>query len=311
MKVGVVGCGVAGQAAAILLADAGHAVTVFERFAEPRPIGAGLLLQPTGLAVLRELGLADAALAQGARVVGLEGRTQRGRRVLDLRYADLHPKAFGLGIRRSALFDLLHGRLLRSQAKLVTGAEIVDVAQGSVVDKQGATHGPFDLVVIADGAHSALRARLMPGARAPVYPWGCIWTTVPDLAGLGTAGLLRQRVHGTTVMMGLLPVGQGQMTMFWSLPVEALARRQVDRPFGLAPRRSGDVARGRRARRPRRRSRRLRARDLPPRRPAALERRAGAVHRRRRPRHQPAAGPGRQSRPARRPCAVLRAGGKR
>src|SRR4029077_13115184 len=124
MRVGVVGGGVAGQATAILLADAGHAVTVFERFAEPRPLGAGLLLQPTGLAVLRELGLADAALAQGARVVGLEGRTRRGRSVLDLHYADLHPKAFGLGIRRGALFDLLHGRLLRSQAVLVTGAEI-------------------------------------------------------------------------------------------------------------------------------------------------------------------------------------------
>jgi 2-polyprenyl-6-methoxyphenol hydroxylase-like FAD-dependent oxidoreductase len=223
LDIGIVGCGVAGQAASILLADAGHAVTVFERFAEPRPIGAGLLLQPTGLAVLRELGLADEAMAQGARVVGLEGRTQRGRSVLGLRYADLHPKAFGLGIRRSALFDLLHARLSRSPAKLVTGAEIVDVAQGSVVDKQGVRHGPFDLVVIADGAHSALRARLMPAARAPLYPWGCVWTTVPDLAGLGAAGLLRQRVHGTTVMMGLLPVGQGQMTMFWSLPVESLA----------------------------------------------------------------------------------------
>ena len=123
---------------------------------------------------------------------------------------------------------------------LVTGAEIVDVAQGSVVDKQGATHGPFDLVVVADGAHSALRARLMPGARAPVYPWGCIWTTVPDLAGLGAAGLLRQRVHGTTVMMGLLPVGQGQMTMFWSLPVEALAADRTIDLVGLAPRGSGD-----------------------------------------------------------------------
>ena len=63
----------------------------------------------------------------------------------------------------------------------------------------------------------------MPTAPAPLYPWGCIWTTVPDLAGLGAAGLLRQRVRGTTEMMGLLPIGQRQMTMFWSLPVEALA----------------------------------------------------------------------------------------
>ena len=223
LEIGVVGCGVAGQAAAILLADAGHAVTLFERFAEPRPIGAGLLLQPTGLAVLRVLGLADAAVARGARIAGLESKTHRGRSVLDLHYADLHPQAFGLGIHRGALFDLLHDRLRRSRANVVTGAEIVDVAHGSVVDKQGVRHGPFDLVIVADGAHSALRTRLMPTARAPLYPWGCIWTTAPDLDGLGAAGLLRQRVRGTTEMMGLLPIGQGEMTVFWSLPVEALA----------------------------------------------------------------------------------------
>jgi 2-polyprenyl-6-methoxyphenol hydroxylase-like FAD-dependent oxidoreductase len=222
LDIAVVGCGVAGQAAAILLADAGHKVTIFERFAEPHPVGAGLLLQPTGLAVLRVLGLANEAVARGARVGGLESKTHRGRSVLDLHYADLHPKTFGLGIRRSALFDLLHGRLRRSSARLVTGAEIVDVAHGSVVDKEGVRHGLFDLVIVADGAHSSLRTRLMPSARAPIYPWGCIWTTVPDLAGLGSAGLLRQRVRGTTVMMGLLPVGQEQLTVFWSLPVEAL-----------------------------------------------------------------------------------------
>src|SRR5262245_17792998 len=109
-RIGVVGCGVAGQAAASFLADAGHDVTVFERFAEPRPLGAGLLLQPTGLAVLRALGLEQEALARGSKVVGLEARTAGGRTVLDLAYADLHPKAHGLGIRRSVLFDLLHSR---------------------------------------------------------------------------------------------------------------------------------------------------------------------------------------------------------
>jgi 2-polyprenyl-6-methoxyphenol hydroxylase-like FAD-dependent oxidoreductase len=227
LEVGIVGCGVAGQAAATLLADAGHTVTLFERFAEPRPLGAGLLLQPTGLAVLRVLGIADKALVHGARIVGLEGKTWRGRMVLDLAYADLHPRAHGLGIHRGTLFELLHGRLRYSSARLVTGAEIVDAvhegARVSLVDKAGQRHGPFDLAVVADGAHSQLRARLMPTARAPLYPWGCIWATVPDVSGLGEAGLLRQRFRGTIVMMGVLPVGQGQSTVFWSLPVEALA----------------------------------------------------------------------------------------
>ena len=229
LDIGIVGCGVAGQAAAVLLAEAGHRVTIFERFAEPRPVGAGLLLQPSGLAVLRALGLADEAVARGARIGGLESRTHRGRSVLDLRYADVHPEAFGLGIRRSDLFDLLHGRLLRSAATLVTGTDIVNVDKTHIVEASGRRHGPFDFIVAADGTNSALRTRLVPGVRAPVYRWGCIWTTVPDVTGFGAAGLLRQRVRGTTVMMGLLPVGQGQLTVFWSLPLKALVRnRRID-----------------------------------------------------------------------------------
>jgi hypothetical protein len=55
--------------------------------------------------VLRELGLAEQAVTEGAKVVGLEAKTHRGRSVLDLSYADLHAAAHGLGIRRSALFD--------------------------------------------------------------------------------------------------------------------------------------------------------------------------------------------------------------
>jgi 2-polyprenyl-6-methoxyphenol hydroxylase-like FAD-dependent oxidoreductase len=227
LKVGVVGCGVAGQAAATLLADAGHRVTVFERFAEAKPSGAGLLLQPTGLAVLRALGLAEEAERLGARIDGLLGRNHRGHVVLDLAYGDLHPAAYGLGIHRGALFELLHRRLQRSTADLVTDAEIVDVVhdagRATVVDKAGRRHGPFDLVVVADGAHSRLRERLMPRAWAPLYPWGCIWATVPDRRGFATApGLLQQRVHGTATMMGLLPIGQNLVTLFWSLPAAQL-----------------------------------------------------------------------------------------
>ena len=127
LDIAVIGCGVGGQAAATLLADAGHRVTVFERFAQPRPIGAGLLLQPTGLAVLRALDLDHEALSLGGRIDGIDGRTAGGRRVLDLHYRTVHRGAFGLGIHRGDLFQLLHGRLKRSTARLVTSTEIIAI----------------------------------------------------------------------------------------------------------------------------------------------------------------------------------------
>ena len=36
-----------------------------------------------------------------------------------------------------------------------------------------------------------------------------MWATVPDLTGIGASRLLCQRVRGTTEMMGLLPVADG------------------------------------------------------------------------------------------------------
>lgn len=232
LRVCVVGCGIAGQAAATLLADAGHDVTLFERFTEARPTGAGLLLQPTGQAVLHRLGLGDRAESVGAQIDGLLGLNHLRHRVLDLAYSDLHPAAHGLGIHRAALFDLLHDRLRATSARLVVDTEIVDLArdgaQASVVDGRNGRHGPFDLVVVADGAHSRLRERLMPRARAPLYPWGCIWATVSDHRSFATAPrMLQQRVHGTTTMMGVLPVGQGLATLYWSLPAAALEPDQA------------------------------------------------------------------------------------
>ena len=53
----VAGGGIGGMTAALLLGSAGASVTLLERVAEPAAVGAGILLQPNGLAVLYALGL--------------------------------------------------------------------------------------------------------------------------------------------------------------------------------------------------------------------------------------------------------------
>lgn len=68
LSIGVVGAGSAGTASALLLARAGHRVSIFERVAQPGPVGAGITLQPTGQAVLAQLGLLEEIERHATRV---------------------------------------------------------------------------------------------------------------------------------------------------------------------------------------------------------------------------------------------------
>src|SRR5690349_18210414 len=107
-RVGVIGCGTAGAAAAILLARAGCEVTVLERVSEPRPVGAGILLQPTGQGVLARMGLLDPIRARGSHIERLYLRTDGGRTLADLNYAVIDESWFGIGLHRGLLFETLY-----------------------------------------------------------------------------------------------------------------------------------------------------------------------------------------------------------
>jgi len=53
-SIAIIGAGTAGLATAALLAEQGHHITLIERAEALAPVGAGLLLQPTGLSVLKD-----------------------------------------------------------------------------------------------------------------------------------------------------------------------------------------------------------------------------------------------------------------
>jgi len=74
------------------------------------------MLQPTGLAVLADLGLADQIIAHGHQIDHLIGYiTPSMRRVLDVGYAGLNPNYFGLSVQRSAVFDILFSEVQKEQ----------------------------------------------------------------------------------------------------------------------------------------------------------------------------------------------------
>ena len=232
--IAIVGYGSAGQTLAIALARDGHRVRIFERAPRPGPVGAGFLLQPTGMAALWSLGLLDAARAQGVAIRRLHGETPAGRAVMDMRYADLDARLLGLGMQRGALFELLHAAL-PSEVELQAGRRIVavDHDRGWITDAEGRREGPFDLVIAADGAGSLLRASLPAVPLDQPYPWGALWCLLP-LRDWAWPDELRQRYLGTRKMIGMLPVGgrpgdpSAKLSFFWSLPVAAFEQWAVE-----------------------------------------------------------------------------------
>jgi 2-polyprenyl-6-methoxyphenol hydroxylase-like FAD-dependent oxidoreductase len=225
LHIAIVGYGAAGQAAAITLGRLPNVqVTVFEQTAEPGPVGAGFLLQPTGLAALERLGGLPQALAHGAPVHALTGHNHRDRHVMDMRYAQWRAGAHGLGMQRHALYTLLD-RLRPDGVALRAGTAVsrIDPESGTLTDTLGHTHGPFSLVVVAEGSRSPLRTQVFGQASARPYPWGAWWCLVPA-RGWRDAGELRQRYRLARHMIGVLPVGHApglperMLCLYWSVP---------------------------------------------------------------------------------------------
>ena len=219
LRVGIVGAGTAGLAAAVALARAGHSLTVFEKHAAMAPLGAGLLIQPQGVAALDALGVGAAFHAASVPVTRLLGSCHRNWTLVDIAYDEREAR----GVSRTALSQVLH------DAALALGVQIrydspVDriVADGAtaVVHVRDTT-STFDLVVIADGAASTLPAQVGLAVASTVYEWGALWAMF-DVEGWTGEALLEQHYHGTRKMFGLMPTarvdGKLRLSMFWSLP---------------------------------------------------------------------------------------------
>ena len=218
LDIGIAGCGISGLAAALLLARQGHRVTLYERFATPQPLGSGLMVQPTGLAVLNALGLAQQVVQRGAPIDGLLGLNTEGEPVLEAAYADLPiTGAFGVGTHRASLFGVLYDAVLASGAQVHTGCEVHGAEEDETgirfILAGGGQSPRYDMAVDSLGVRSTLVAPV-----EAALPFGALWGTVdwPDGHGFHPR-LLEQRYRRADRMVGLLPTGEGKAAFFWSL----------------------------------------------------------------------------------------------
>lgn len=228
LRIAIVGSGSAGPAAAALLAQSGHFVTLFEQSAKKLPVGAGFLLQPSGMAVLKQLGCLDALLAQTARVDQLHCSNLSGSVLLDLPYSVLQSGLFGAGTHRATLLDILLQRCEAAGVTTLWGHSIAHIERNRenrvlLTTESGKRHGPYDLLVISDGARSRLRSQTSIPCRASQYPWGALWY-IGKRTNVFDTNTLWQCVDSTTSLAGFLPTGTRDdlLSLFWSIRLDRI-----------------------------------------------------------------------------------------
>lgn len=229
LTIGIVGAGTAGPAAAVLLARAGHRVRLYERAPVNLPVGAGFLLQPTGMGVLAQIGVLEELRPQTAEIHRLHCVDRRGRALLNLRYEEALPGVRGAGTHRATLLNLLLRAAREAGAEILWDHPIATLAREAdgrprLVDARGVRHGPFDLVLLCDGAQSALSPQAGLPFRVDRYPWGALWFIGKRPAEFAP-DTLWQRVGSTRELVGFLPTGTKDdlLSFFWSVKLADVA----------------------------------------------------------------------------------------
>ncbi|WP_219508447.1 FAD-dependent monooxygenase [Nonomuraea ceibae] len=218
MRIAVVGAGLGGVAAAVGLHRAGHEVTLFERAAELREAGTGIVVMPNGLRALDSLDLAADVRRHGLHAASGGLRDWRGRPLLVTDAVQGQRKVGSLAILdRAELHRAIRAPLPADLVRTGVPVDRVEARDtGVTVIADGAPVATADAVVAADGIGSRLRAQLFPG-----HP-GVRRTGRMDLRGMlpRPPGLDPSLLAGQFVdrrsgaMFGLFPVGPDRLYWF-------------------------------------------------------------------------------------------------
>lgn len=207
MRVGIIGGGFAGLAAAIAFGQDGHDVTVFEKAPGPSTMGGAIALAPNALACLSILGVRHNVVTEPWSRMDAAVRARDGRILVRRTLAQLAGGDEFATVPRAQLIAWL-AAALPSQC-VQYSANVSHVATDGTVGVGGSAQR-FDLVIGADGLRSIAKKLLFADAPPP-HPTGITgwaWTVDRELAtGFGP-------IWGSTADFGILPLVDGRTYVY-------------------------------------------------------------------------------------------------
>lgn len=179
------GGGIGGLTTALALQARGHQVTVCEATAQLKPLGVGINLLPHAVAVLDELGLLPALREMAVETSALVFANRHGQTI----YSDTRGLAGGYSHPQLSIHRGEFQMKLWAEAQARLGAERVHAGQrivsgrldgeAVVAEVQHAdgsrSEQRADLLIAADGIHSALRRQFYPDEGAPRWNGMMMW----------------------------------------------------------------------------------------------------------------------------------------
>lgn len=236
----VIGGGIGGLTAAVALHQRGRQVTVLERAGSLDPVGAAISLAPNSLRALDVIGLGD-EIRDLAAWQGDGGLRTPGGRWLSRSSADAAAERFGgpiVLLHRATLVAALAAQLPKDAVRTAAAATLVDPGDADRPARVSTPDGEWEaeLVVAADGIHSAVRRSLFPEHPGPVYSGFTTWRVVIPVPGVEFAP---HETWGRGRLWGTQPLKDGRIYAYAAAVVPAGERAADDEKAELL-RRFGD-----------------------------------------------------------------------